>query len=75
MTDKEIYEACQRHAGTMPVPKWAADETTEEKECYERAIDNGITDGTNPMLLIPRYQAAIMANRAYEKAIEMMKGE
>lgn len=75
MTDKEIYEAVQRHAGTMSLPKWAADATTEEKEAYERAIANGITDGSNPMILVPRYQAAIMANRAYEKAIETLKGE
>lgn len=66
LTDKEIYEAVQRYAASMPLPKWAADATTEEKEEYERAIENGITDGTSPMTLVPRYQAAVMANRAYE---------
>ena len=27
----------------------------------------GITDGSNPMQLIPRYQAVILAKRAAEK--------
>ena len=34
----------------------------------QEAIDSGITDGTRPMELIPRYQAAIMANRAVKAA-------
>lgn len=59
MTDREIYEAVQRHARTLPVPDWAKAELQE-------AVDRGITDGTNPMELIPRYQAAIMAKRASE---------
>lgn len=57
MTDKEIYEAVQRHAKTLPVPEWA-------KEELQEAIDLGITDGSEPMTMIPRYQAAIMAARA-----------
>ena len=31
------------------------------------AVALGITDGTNPMQLIPRYQAAIMAKRAAQR--------
>jgi hypothetical protein len=42
------------------VPEWAKTELQE-------AIDLGITDGTRPMQLIPRYQAAIMAKRAAGK--------
>lgn len=57
MTDREIYEAVQRHAKTLPVPEWAKAE-------LQKAIDMGITDGSEPMALIPRYQAAIMAARA-----------
>ena len=33
----------------------------------EEAVAMGITDGTDPMGLIPRYQAAIMAKRAVQK--------
>ena len=41
-------------------PAWARAELAE-------AVELGITDGTNPMQLIPRYQAAIMAKRAAQK--------
>lgn len=59
MTDKQAYtllEKAQKHAATLSVPDWAKAELQE-------AIDRGITDGTKPMQLIPRYQAAIMAKR------------
>lgn len=45
------------YLATQKVPKWAEEELQE-------AIDRGITDGTNPTRLIPRYQAAILALRA-----------
>lgn len=60
MTDKQIYEAVQRHAKTLPVPEWA-------RKSFQEAIDAGITDGSEPCALIPRYQAAIMALRASKK--------
>ena len=44
-----------------PVPDWAKAE-------YREAVDLGITDGTAPTMLIPRYQAAIMALRAVKAA-------
>ena len=44
-------------------PEWAKKELAE-------AIDMGITDGTRPMQMIPRYQAAIMALRAVKAAKE-----
>lgn len=47
-------------------PEWA------EKE-LEAAKGNGITDGTYPMQFVPRYQAAIMANRALVKMQEDYK--
>ena len=59
MTGKEIYEALNAHLKTQPAPPWA------EKELAE-AVALGITDGKEPMALIPRYQAAIMAKRAAE---------
>ena len=57
MTGKEIYDALNDYLGRQPVPAWA-------KEELEEAVKLGITDGKEPMQLIPRYQAAIMAKRA-----------
>ena len=61
MTGKEIYDALNEYTKTLPLPEWA------EKE-FAEAVAAGITDGTNPMQLIPRYQAAIMALRASKQA-------
>ena len=60
MTGKEIYEALNDYLKAQPMPAWA------EKELAE-AAELGRTDGKDPMALIPRYQAAIMAKRAAEK--------
>ena len=49
-------------------PEWARRE-------YERAAELGITDGTRPGEYVPRYQAAVMAMRAAEAAVKMMKEE
>lgn len=63
LTDKQIYEAVQRHASTLTVPEGS------QKE-WEEAKALGITDGSNPCGLIPRHQAAMMALRAYKKAVK-----
>lgn len=60
MEGKEIYEKLQAYLAAQPVPDWAQGELAE-------AVALGITDGKNPMQLIPRYQAAIMAKRAAQK--------
>lgn len=60
MTGKEIYDALQDYLSKQPVPNWAKAELEEAKKM-------GITDGSNPMQLIPRYQAAIQAKRAAER--------
>lgn len=60
MTGKEIYDALNDYLKKQPVPSWAKAELGE-------AVSMGITDGKEPMALIPRYQAAIMAKRAIEK--------
>lgn len=60
MTGKEIYDALQGYLAQQPAPDWAKSELQE-------AVDMGITDGKNPMQLIPRYQAAIMAKRAVKR--------
>lgn len=57
MTGEQIYNALNEYTATLSLPDWA-------KEEYQKAVDAGITDGTDPMTLIPRYQAAIMALRA-----------
>lgn len=59
LTDEQAYavlEKAQRHASALTVPDWAQEE-------YAAAVAAGITDGENPMQLIPRYQAALMAFR------------
>lgn len=60
MTGEEIYNALQGYLAQQPTPDWAKAELQE-------AVNMGITDGKNPMQLIPRYQAAIMAKRAVAK--------
>lgn len=57
MTGEEIYNKLNEYLRSQPAPKWAEEELEEAKAL-------GITDGTRPMELIPRYQAAIMAKRA-----------
>ena len=60
MTGKEIYDALSDYLSRQTVPNWAKAE-------LEEAVKMGITDGSNPMQLIPRYQAVILAKRAAEK--------
>lgn len=60
MTGEQIYMKLNEYLMGKPAPAWAQKELNE-------AIKMGITDGTNPCSLIPRYQAAIMAKRAVEK--------
>lgn len=57
MTGQEIYTALNDYLKTQSVPLWA------EKE-FQEAIDMGLTDGSEPLALIPRYQAAILVKRA-----------
>lgn len=45
------------------VPDWALEE-------FAHAVAIGITDGSSPQAKIPRYQAALMALRAYKKAVQ-----
>jgi hypothetical protein len=57
MTGQEIFDTLNDFLKAQPCPDWAKPELQE-------AIALGITDGTRPCELIPRYQAAIMAKRA-----------
>lgn len=62
MHDDDLYKLCTRlddYMATLPLPtSW--DAATELRE----AMTLGITDGTRPMSLTQRYQAAIMCKRA-----------
>lgn len=58
-----IVDMAQAYSKDLPAPEWAQKELAEAQAA-------GITDGTTPMRLIPRYQAALMAYRAYKMAIE-----
>lgn len=60
MTGKEIFDKLNDYLKKQPAPDWAREELAE-------AVALGITDGKEPMALIPRYQAAIMAKRARER--------
>lgn len=68
MTGKEIYEALREYTATLPLPAWAKDELAEAQAL-------GITDGTRPMDLIPRYQAAILAKRAVKAAVSELPAD
>lgn len=59
MTGKEIYDALQAYMKTQQMPAACQEE-------YQEAVNAGITDGKDPCLLVPRWQAAIMAKRAAE---------
>lgn len=60
MTGEEIYKALSDYCSKQQLPDWA-------KEEYNDAIKSGITDGSNPMGLMRRYEAMFMAYRAYQK--------
>ncbi len=61
LSGEEIYNRLQAYCLAQPLPAWA------EKE-YAEAVARGLTDGENPMLFAPRYQAAILALRALRAA-------
>ncbi len=61
MDGKEIFDKLNEYMKTQKVP-------TKCQEEYQEAVRMGITDGNDPCQLVPRWQAAIMAKRAVEKA-------
>lgn len=60
MTGEEIYRELNNYLKKQPVPSWAKTEIDEAKKM-------GLTDGSDLMTLIPRYQAIILAKRAAQK--------
>lgn len=63
MTGEEIYNSLIEYTNSLEMPKWASTD-------WKAAQEAGITDGSNPCGLIPRYQAAIMALRAQKGKTE-----
>lgn len=72
MTGEEILEKIpadkllakiQEYLKAQPLPEWA-----KSDPAYQRALAHGTTDGSTPLGLAPRYQVAIMAERAAEAA-------
>ena len=61
LTGEQIYNKLNEYLRERPAPDWAKAELAQ-------AVSMGITDGTWPMELVGRYQAAIMAKRAVERA-------
>lgn len=61
LSGEEIYNRLQAYCLAQPLPAWAEAE-------YAEAVARGLTDGENPMLFAPRYQAAILALRALRAA-------
>lgn len=62
-----IVQRAQSVMNQLPPPKWT--ETEPFKTELSEAERIGITDGTKPEALIPRYQAVLMAYRAYKNAV------
>lgn len=60
MSGEEILKKINEYTATLSVPEWA-------KEELQEAVDMGITDGSNLMGLIPRYQAVLLAKRAAKR--------
>lgn len=59
----ELFNQMMLNMAKEPCPEWA-------KKEWQEAVDMGITDGSRPMQMIPRVQAAIMAKRAVEAALK-----
>ena len=61
MDGKEIFDKLNEYMKTQSLPNDA-----KIRKEYEEAVRMGITDGTGPCQLVPRWQAALMAKRARE---------
>ncbi len=63
LSGEDIVNKLNLQLASQPAPDWAQGELQE-------AMDLGITDGTQPMRYVPRFEAAIMAKRAAKIAGE-----
>lgn len=59
MDGKEIFDKLNEYMKTQKIPAACQAE-------YQEAVRMGITDGSDPCLPVPRWQAALMAKRARE---------
>lgn len=63
LTGKDIADKLNTYLAPLEAPEWARGELSE-------AMDLGITDGTQPLRYVPRFEAAIMAKRAAKGVVE-----
>lgn len=64
MTGEEIYKRLMEYLREKEPPKWV--ETQGE---YDKAVELGITDGSDPARFTTRYETAIMVKRAVDMAL------
>lgn len=57
LTGRDIVDKLNAYQAGLEAPEWAREELAE-------AMEMGITDGTQPMRYVPRFEAALMAKRA-----------
>lgn len=63
LTGEEIFKRLNEYLLSQKPPQWVGDQGE-----FEKAIRNGITDGSEPTRLMTRYEGAIMNERVLEKA-------
>lgn len=63
---EEMYKYCDEHYEDDFMEEAADVPSGWATKDWEWAVDNGITDGTNPKGAITREQAAVMVHRAYD---------
>ena len=64
MTGEEIYKRLTEYLRGKNLPQWV--ETQGE---YDKAVELGITDGSDPARFTTRYETAIMVKRAVDMAL------
>lgn len=73
LSDAEAWELVQkanRYAATLPLPtSWDA------QGAWDKATAAGITDGTRPMALATRLEAAVQSSRAEDDALQRVLAE
>ena len=70
MTGEEIYKRLTEYLRGKNLPQWVEDQGE-----YKKAVELGITDGSDPARFTTRYEAAIMVKRALDKADAAKSGE
>ena len=64
MTGEEIYKRLTEYLRGKNLPQWVEDQGE-----YKKAVELGITDGSDPARFTTRYETAIMVKRAVDMAL------